>query len=221
MGKLVSKGICFLCNTSHSKGSMARHLETCRIKNPIIPDGKKAPRKTRVFHIAIEGKYSPDYWMHIDTPVNSTLEDIDLFLRHIWLECCGHLSQFTINGEVFNSFSEDEEGENEMDLVLSEVLRPGMKFFYEYDFGSSTNLVLKVLGEQESAGKALLLARNIAPAIPCSSCGKSAVSLCAECNCSDEGWLCEKCAQEHDCGEDMLLPVANSPRVGVCGYTGP
>lgn len=24
----------------------------------------------------------------------------------------------------------------------------------------------------------------------------------------------------HECGEDMLLPVVNSPRVGMCDYTG-
>jgi len=34
------------------------------------------------------------------------------------------------------------------------------------------------------------------------------------------GWLCDECAPKHKCGEDMLLPVVNSPRVGKCGYTG-
>jgi hypothetical protein len=36
----------------------------------------------------------------------------------------------------------------------------------------------------------------------------------------DEGWLCDECAVGHECGEEMLLPVVNSPRVGVCGYVG-
>ncbi len=36
----------------------------------------------------------------------------------------------------------------------------------------------------------------------------------------DAGWLCDSCAEDHKCGEDMLLPVVNSPRTGVCGYTG-
>lgn len=35
-----------------------------------------------------------------------------------------------------------------------------------------------------------------------------------------EGWLCESCAKNHECDEDMFLPVLNSPRTGVCGYTG-
>ena len=33
-------------------------------------------------------------------------------------------------------------------------------------------------------------------------------------------WLCEDCAKTHECGEEMLLPVCNSPRLGVCGYCG-
>jgi hypothetical protein len=28
------------------------------------------------------------------------------------------------------------------------------------------------------------------------------------------------CAGGHECGEEMLLPVVNSPRVAMCGYTG-
>ena len=45
--------------------------------------------------------------------------------------------------------------------------------------------------------------------------------VCTECVFDDGGWLCETCAVKHECGEEMLLPVVNSPRVGMCGYTGP
>jgi hypothetical protein len=61
---------------------------------------------------------------------------------------------------------------------------------------------------------------NEPPSIPCMSCGKIAAQVCTECLWSGEGWLCDECAAEHECGEEMLLPVVNSPRVGVCGYTG-
>ena len=30
----------------------------------------------------------------------------------------------------------------------------------------------------------------------------------------------EKIEPEHECGAEVLLPVVNSPRVGVCGYSG-
>jgi len=60
----------------------------------------------------VEGSYLPYYWMHLELPANATLEDLDSFLRDIWLECCGHLSAFRIEGkEYLSEPSEfDEEG---------------------------------------------------------------------------------------------------------------
>lgn len=66
-----------------------------------------------------------------------------------------------------------------------------------------------------------MLARNHDPQLPCEKCGKGvATQICSDCQWSGEGWLCDKCAGRHKCGEEMLLPVVNSPRAGVCGYTG-
>ncbi len=83
---------------------------------------------------------------------------------------------------------------------------------------------MKVVAERvgEAQGKSIqVLARNEAPLISCEVCGKPATEVCAQCIYEGAGWLCEACAEEHECGEEMLLPVVNSPRVGMCGYTGP
>jgi hypothetical protein len=161
--------------------------------------------------------------MHLEIPADATIEVLDGFLRQIWLECCGHLSAFTVEGKRYSAEPMDDFNDETMDIKLDEVLKPGMKFFHEYDFGSTTHLTLKVVSEQESQikGKSVrVLARNDPPPILCTSCGKMATQVCAECICNDEGWLCDQCAAEHKCGEEMLLPVVNSPRVGTCGYTG-
>jgi hypothetical protein len=177
-------------------------------------------RKTKVFHLVVEGRYLPEYWMHLEVPTNATLEDLDGFLRDIWLECCGHLSAFTIEGETYIS-RPVEVADQDMDVALSKVLSPGMKFYHEYDFGTTTELTLRVVSEREGEiGDIQLLARNEPPSIKCELCGKIATQVCSECIWSGEGWLCEGCAPEHECGEEMLLPVVNSPRVGMCGYTG-
>lgn len=65
-----------------------------------------------------------------------------------------------------------------------------------------------------------MLARNHPHEIECSYCGKPATHVCRECIYDDGGWLCDDCTEKHECGEEMLLPVVNSPRVGVCAYTG-
>src|SRR5471032_2915093 len=65
-------------------------------------------------------------------------------------------------------------------------------------------------------GPVELLARNDAPQIVCDECGSLATAqICSECDSRGEGWLCEACAAKHECGEEMLLPVVNSPRAGV------
>ena len=115
--------------------------------------------------------------------------------------------------------------ELEMGRRLKNVLSPGMELLHEYDFGSTTELLVKVLAEYEGPVEknklVQILARNEAYKIPCDECGKiPAVQICTECQWDGSGWLCEACAKDHECGEEMLLPVVNSPRTGVCGYTG-
>jgi hypothetical protein len=53
------------------------------------------------------------------------------------------------------------------------VLQPGSKLKYEYDFGSTTDLLLKVVGVRPAESKrhyVKLLARNLPPPIPCDAC---------------------------------------------------
>ena len=69
-------------------------------------------------------------------------------------------------------------------------------------------------------GEVGILARNDPPQIKCSKCDHLATRICTECIYEDAGWLCDDCAEDHKCGEEMLLPVVNSPRTGVCGYVG-
>jgi hypothetical protein len=65
-----------------------------------------------------------------------------------------------------------------------------------------------------------LLARNDAPVWTCTECDNAAVSLCSYCIDEDDTFLCEAHAEDHECGEEAMLPVVNSPRMGVCGYSG-
>jgi hypothetical protein len=110
-----------------------------------------------------------------------------------------------------------------MESPLASRVKVGDTFHYEYDFGSTTELTLKVVAKRDGVMKRnaiRLLARNQPPDIRC-QCGKPAVWVCGECSWEPSGWLCKACGKKHECGDEMFLPVVNSPRVGVCGYTGP
>jgi hypothetical protein len=160
--------------------------------------------------------------MHIAVPVTATLRELDDFLRCRWLECCDHMSAFEMGGRRYARAPMD--GESSMKAPLSRVLEVGKKFNYEYDFGSTTDLALKVVALCDwdlSEGAIQLLAMNEPPRMICQRCGLQAATLiCTECAWEGGGWFCEACALAHDCGDEMCLPVVNSPRVGVCGYTG-
>ncbi len=103
-------------------------------------------------------------------------------------------------------------------------MKPGTTFEHEYDFGSTTELAGRVVSEHESAlskrEPIRLLARDDPPEFQCEACGEPATLICSQCVWEGVGLLCDAHAEAHECGEEMLLPVINSPRMSVCGCEG-
>src|SRR6266567_4914090 len=151
-------------------------------------ESRQQATKIKAFHLVVEGYRLLMYWMHLEVAVDTTLATLDRFLRETWLECCGHLSVFRIGGYNYYVDAEmdaywDMRRKN-MQVRLDEVLSPGQTCSYEYDFGSTTELTLKVVSEREveAPGKPIqLLARNNLPLTPCDVCGKPATSMCTRC----------------------------------------
>ncbi len=223
MPRQTSTGTCAFCQGTFSKGTMTRHLSACKQRQAALqtPAGRGTGRPVNILHLLVDG-YGP-YWVHLEIRADVKLGVLDTFLRDFWLECCGHMSQFSINGEDYVSGAADELGASTMDITLAHVLTPGTTCTYEYDFGTTTELKLRVLGERlgpRQRQPVQVLARNNPPVFSCMGCGQEATQVCTQCIYEGEGWLCDACVTEHDCGDDMCLPVVNSPRVGVCGYAG-
>ena len=112
-----------------------------------------------------------------------------------------------------------------MDVTLAEALPPGTAFTYEYDFGSTTELKGRVLAEHEAPTRGRnisLLARNAPPVIVCDECGVTADWVGPV---DEQDWepraLCDACIEAKNYETEYLLPVVNSPRMGVCAYEGP
>jgi hypothetical protein len=215
----MSKGRCFYCERIYSKAGIIRHLSSCEKRNAIA--GANRGTKASFYHTTAQG--SPEYWMHLRVLQEAKLYELDRFLRDVWVECCGHLSAFIIEGRYYSSYPDSELDDSGMDEALSDVTTVGAEFSYEYDFGTTTTLLLKVVCEMEEVPKGdsiQIMARNEAPLYACSVCGAEAALICTQCIYEYEALYCATCAQNHECGEEMLLPIVNSPRVGVCGYTG-
>src|SRR5579883_330024 len=83
--KQVSLGICTFCQGEFAKNKMTQHLKTCKARQE--RSAEQEGEGQRLFHLQIEGKYRPEYWMHVELPATATLANLDSFLRYVWLEC--------------------------------------------------------------------------------------------------------------------------------------
>lgn len=219
-------GVCLACGQVMAKSGIPRHLESCekrREKWALRPTGRGKIRSTFLVMLSIEGRYNPEYWIRIEIPSDARLLHLDRFLRDFWLECCGHLSAF--NEEIATPPSKRKYPEPiAMGVTIAQAFAPERPVFYTYDFGSSTELVLTAVGIREAQardGRARVLARNLPPEIPCYFCGKPATQVAAEIAHEPEAWVCDAHVKKLSPDLEFLLPVTNSPRVGVCAYSGP
>ncbi len=206
MARQSSFGVCVVCGARSGKAAMAAHLRKClpREDDRAEVDG---------LLIRVQAAGAPMYWMDIAARGSAKLKHLDALLRRTWLECCGHLSAFSTSDQRRIGMSA---------VIETAVASGGGRLAYEYDFGSTTALVISELGP---IGAVLdkpvrVVARNEPIVWACDVCGKPATALCTQCVYDERGFCCAKHATKHSCGTDMLLPVVNSPRMGVCGYTG-
>lgn len=214
-------GVCCYCNQEVSKNGVTKHLSACTKRREAIAQAEaKSGKNEKLYHLRIQDAYQKDFWLDLEMRGSATLEDLDGYLRGIWLECCGHLSMFSSRG-----WGSDEIPVNKR---ADQVFHPGDKLIHIYDFGTSSETQISVTDLRE--GKATtnhpiaLLVRNLQPETKCLECGKPAGWLCQECQIEEEasGLLCNDCVEEHphdNYGEPVEL--CNSPRMGMCGYEGP
>lgn len=216
MATTLVGGTCRRCGMHASKVGMSRHLATCWPRTRLDQG-----RPHELFHLRIEAERDPRYWLHLEILGSAQLVDIDDFLRRLWLECCGHLSMFRFPSRVDPRARADDE-DDDMGRTLATALAGVDHFAYDYDFGSTTSLRLHVVGRQQApfqeGEKLRILARNDPPTLVCGDCERPASAVCAECFgvC-----YCDDHAGTHGCSREALLPIVDSPRMGVCGYDGP
>ena len=218
-----SQGKCVFCDQAMTKSGMSKHLKTCPQRQEAIntaTNKKQASQTDCLYHLQIQAAGLPDFWLHIEMNGNASLKDLDRYLRAIWLECCGHLSQFSIGGWGGEKIP--------MSRKVERVFEPGVELTHIYDFGTSSETIVKAVAIREGSSLTkhpiYLMARNNMPEAVCSECGEPAGWLCMECliENGDEATLCEKHAAKHpheDYGKP--IPLVNSPRLGMCGYDGP
>ena len=195
--------ICNLCQETVPGNRIRRHLLSCfeartGLKASQAP-GKKDRRRIamKTAHISIRSREQP-HWLELGVRCDTTLNELDKFLRALWLECCGHLSHFRVNGVTysvmvpmpgerrrFGPMDEEEAAWLHMGKSVNAAVPPLTKFEHEFDYGSPTELELQyvsIFGELVQkvsplqpwhGGKIVILARNHSLRV-CLRCGQPA-----------------------------------------------
>lgn len=230
-----TRGYCKYCGKEYTRTGMLKHLQSCKKRMEVCENSKKM---SAYYELMLYGTYNKDYWLIIQIKENATLECLDQFIRDIWVECCGHLSAFDIEGVRYEQIPDNDflwgKPAEDMSHKLKEVLEVGMEIGYEYDFGSTTELTIKVVDfykAPEQKENVTILSRNNPIQFTCLVCGKNpAVWIDPIKMYNEDPFWCEECLEKYENGEldeeieveesGYLLPVTNSPRMGVCGYEG-
>jgi hypothetical protein len=208
--ELQAEGKCIYCSKTFSQKKIVTHL-----KEHLSMLERQSSATETVYHLNIE---AGEMFLQVLVKGNATFKTLDTYLRNIWVECCGHLSSFYHKNLKIS-----------MSQKFQDALAPKLKFMYDYDFGDTTTLSLQVAGEYHTAIKenVFLLSRNEPLKIMCRVCKKKpAIAICTtHMYETDEYFFCEGCAKKHekeceDFSDYANMPVVNSPRMGVCGYTG-
>lgn len=213
----VSKGECGFCGKTFAKRGIGRHLGSHL--NKMAKEYKGKPGRSYLVSVT-----ASDFFLCLWVNGEATMEDVDSFLRAIWLECCGHMSSFEDRKNDYTDLQkelaeeEDEEGYAEeeddesmgflfgagdyamhevpMESPAFRVMQKGKTFKYTYDFGSSTVLDVKVVNEYPlpASFSVVLLSRNEPLPIYCDMCRKKPA---VEICTVDYTCFCKSCAAKH------------------------
>ena len=206
----ASKGHCFKCGAMLGRVAMLNHVQ--KERSEFGND-----EKCTILEIS---SFSKSFWMVVEAGEDTNLKELDIFLREAWMECCGHLSMF-----VPKSNTPWREKEISKSKMISSFLE-GPELAYLYDFGTTSYAQIKVIStssREKCKGSIRILARNDPVHPRCEKCGTDATLVLWDSFDENEySALCEDCGKkyEHPVDRGKYAPYANSPRMGLCGYTG-
>jgi len=202
----MSKITCEFCDIKFGSREYSKHLIDCiceKEKNNsgyLIEFTSKSPiTKKKYFIYAIFGLYC-------------TFEDINLFLREEWCDCCQHLSTFDVI--ILENNKKLKVMDIDFDINIS-IFENAEKFIYEYDMGTPTIVefkIIKKLNSNISDSKIDIIFQNKPHILKC-ECNNNAKYTYLD------TLLCDECYDDIDCEEQIDILV-NSPRTGICGYEG-
>ena len=212
-------GQCRICGGVYTATGMTSHI-------------KKHIARTKdtagYYVIRIDAGRGNPFWMYVAAAADITFDELDQFLRSMWLDCCGHPSHFVVHNKTQHEFIPD------MDVSISDVLRDRTVLAHYYDSTVLRLGVVRMCG-QIYAGvddpgaderfdnvptkyNITVLALHDRVQFRCRNCRRESATVCAGFTMTGEGVLCMDCARLHDHAIENMRWALQSPRSGRCRY---
>ena len=214
---LVSSGNgqCLICRGSYTATGMTSHM-----KRHILEAGGDR----RYYVIRIDAGQGSPFWMYVQVKGSSTLQDMDIFLRDVWLECCQHASSFTIDNRTYHM--------PDMDIPICDVLHELTSFVHQYDTTTLRLGVIRIssrlfaepsladgrLNPALAGHKVSVLAIHDTVQFRCRYCQRPSSMVCTGFIMNGEGVICPQCVQQYGYDISKMRRALQSPRVGQCRY---
>jgi hypothetical protein len=212
------RGICSYCGEEIVKQSIVKHLEKCPKRRAAV-EGAVGTPETLVY-LRAECAWDKRFFIDLEVRGSAKLSDLDKYLRAIWLECCGHMSEFCYKAWVDTIPASRK---------VETLFKNHKTAMHLYDMGTTSETLLTEISTRQdiptTKNPIVLLARNKIPEVECEDCEEVASWLCMEClyENNEPGYFCDSCVEPHGRTEEYGPPIrlVNSPRLGMCGYDGP
>jgi hypothetical protein len=146
------------------KSRMTKYLPTCPQRQELITkaEHKKGGSET-LYYLRVQDAWQSEFWLDLEMRGSATLKNLDDYLRAIWLECCGHMSRFSIGGWRGNEIP--------MKRSAGRIFESAIELTHIYGFGTSSETLIKVVGMREGKPTTprpiALMARNLPPEAQC------------------------------------------------------
>lgn len=104
------KGQCLGCKEMFPAAKGGQHLSAYSKISQVL---QESPSSASGYLLKVSSAEAPAIlWMFLTVPSNATLHFLDQFLRKTWLECCGHMSMFTIDRKRYSSSQMNQTGDS-------------------------------------------------------------------------------------------------------------
>lgn len=132
-------GTCFGCQQAIANSEMLSHFETCRGRS-IAARHKQHTESEKVFMMRVD--MDNHFWLFAEVKGSTTLQNLYMFLRSSWFECCGHINPFIVEGK--------ELAADYMQKTVGDIFVAGDRFHYEHNGAVAGRVVGSIISVETS-----------------------------------------------------------------------